>query len=292
MLGQNVNAMACDSNGFMWFWYRRRFIPVRWLSTESISGFTIKSGRFFRKQITGLLADDNNCLWIATGDGTYMYNQKKNKKKVLSIVPEMDTTRRYQHYYAGFLYMDAEGQIYMATGEHLYLYDAKYKYFRRFNPLQTKDPKAYSAIVKDKNQNLWIATLNEGVYLVNKEGTIVQFNKNTNPSHQLNSNTVVSIATDDSYLWLSTYYGISAISLDNSKKVTNFNSSDQKSGIGKEAITRLYADTQHNLWVCTESGLYLFNKEDGNFWLFRNEPDLESSLSSDNVKNYYGRPAG
>jgi ligand-binding sensor domain-containing protein len=142
-----------------------------------------------------------------------------------------------------------ENDLVLGTKKGLYLFKDRKFYTQPYkNPL-LKSPIA--AMIKDQNNDLWMATIGNGVLLL-KNDTVTQFQKKDG----LTSNICTAI-TKDQYnnIWVGTNNGLTCIKrIGKEKKSWYFKNITIKNGINSDEITKLYAD-QNTLWVGTIAGL-------------------------------------
>lgn len=127
-------------------------------------------------------------------------------------------------------------------------------------------------LVASTDGNLWICTYWEGIdYFDKQTGKFTHYNTETVP--ELPSNHVWSVADGgNGLLYIGhTDCGFSVLSIKD-KKVSNFihNPKDATSLPGNE-VTCVYKDKNGNIWVGTDKGLALFNREAENFILFNDK---------------------
>ena len=125
---------------------------------------------------------------------------------------------------------------------------------RKFYNQAYKNPLLKSPIVamlKDENNDLWLATVGNGVLRV-KDDTVTQFQKKDG----LISNTCTTITRDQyNNIWVGTNNGLTCIKqMNKEKKNWLIKNITVRNGINSDEITKLYAD-QNTLWIGTMAGL-------------------------------------
>jgi ligand-binding sensor domain-containing protein len=142
--------------------------------------------------------------------------------------------------------LSEENDLILGTKKGLYLFkDRKFYAQASKNPL-LKSPIA--AMVKGENNDLWIATIGNGVLLL-KNDIVTQFQKNDG----LISNICTAIIKDQyNNIWVGTNNGLTCINKE--QKNWSFKNITTKNGINSDEITKLYAD-KNTLWIGTIAGL-------------------------------------
>ena len=108
-------------------------------------------------------------------------------------------------------------------------------------------------IIEDKNKNLWLGTLYDGLILMNNKSSL-SFNK----SSGLTEEKVISlIETKDSSIWIGTYGG-GAIKFKDKK----FKQAFWDQGISESIIKTIIEDDYNNIWLgTTGGGISIISKE-------------------------------
>jgi len=142
----------------------------------------------------------------------------------------------------------------------------------------------------DKDGDLWIWGINNGVFLFqSKNNSTRHFNENSSPS-KLNSNLVTQIIQDNSGLiWVATDHG--GVNLINKKD--NFSiryllndPKDQRS-LSQNSITATYKDNDGIIWLGTyKQGVNYLNSNIVLFPLFRHQEANSKSLPYDDVNRF------
>jgi signal transduction histidine kinase/ligand-binding sensor domain-containing protein/DNA-binding response OmpR family regulator len=145
---------------------------------------------------------------------------------------------------------------------------------------------AITSILEDKTGNIWIATFDKGVNLLNKgRKNFIGIRRNS-LSNGLVSNNVRCIFQDrDGEIWIGTKNEGSLAKFDrNSMTFTNYKFDPQKSGGLHDDFVLSIADAgPGQLWVGTlNDGLNLFNKKTGQFTAIKHAPG-SNRLSSNAI---------
>ena len=168
------------------------------------------------------------------------------------------------------LEVDHKGNLWIAHSLGLHYYEIStgktLKYTNEINGVNISN--SINEIFEDDQKNIWIA-LNESNGLLKLENEGWEAKKYDIPS-------VNSIFQDENYIWLGTASN-GLFRLDTkTEAIEIYNSPDLLNG----NILGILSDNDKNLWISSTSGLYKFNKENGNFTSL----NRESGLNKDDFK--------
>lgn len=126
-----------------------------------------------------------------------------------------------------------------------------------------------SAVTEDKKGNLWIGTIEGGLYRMNPQTESVQHYAFTpNSSTSIISNNVNGILIDsDNHLWAYTWgAGISELDLNKSQSVFHQHSNGEVPGLEDDFIMSAVEDpVNKGIWFATTHGLLFYDKAQGRF---------------------------
>lgn len=224
--------------------------------------------------VKDLLVDKRDWLWITTERrGVFLLdfklktiqNFRYNKEELYSIGSNS----------LFFLHEDNSGIIWIGTkGAGVNYFDA---YLSKFNSL-TNDQvpnnihiDGIRAITTDDKNTIWIGTENNGLtkIVTQKDSFFTYTIKNS----ELVGDRIVSLYYDDGSLWIG--------HLDNGLQILNPNGKMKTyKQTSSFTILKIYKDVTNNMWLCTNKGLILFDKDKGILKQF-------NSNNSGLTTNYY-----
>ena len=153
-------------------------------------------------------------------------------------------------------------------------------------------------IVEDTNNNIWVATLGNGVYKYNVEtDSTVHYRHTYGDPASISSNSINSIYVDSfGKVWFSTDRG--GICCYN-KEQNDFTTYSIKDGLPDDVTCKILEDKHHNLWFGTNNGLVKFNPETKDIRVFKQSQGLpgnhflnKAALASKSGKFYFGGVEG
>ncbi|HEY1115581.1 MAG TPA: two-component regulator propeller domain-containing protein, partial [Chitinophagaceae bacterium] len=235
-----------------------------WIGTEDagLNRLEAKTGHFTHfspgEEGSGIAHSNIHALLINNGElwvGTFNHG--------LDVL-DVKTGRVLRHYAAAthalqsdFIYTlhkTRSGTILAGTERGLYSYD---KNGDDFTLLSAVPPIFFTALYEDLQGRLWAGTYNDGVYCLDKDGTLKGHYKNEPASrHSLAGNRVNQIFEDSGgALWIATEGGLSQL---NHRK-GEFTNYTTKSGFPSNIMYTVLEDAAQNLWISTSKGLVCFS---------------------------------
>lgn len=193
-------------------------------------------------------------IWIGCQAGKYMIYDPSRKETFFGEIKEAEEAT------IRFITNDQTGNIWISTQRgHIIKYDGKK--FTKLHLFGTIIPK----ILIDNEGLMWLATFNQGLYCLSKDGTKVLRHYTSNSKENalfINSGDDIDQVNDSTIA-----YGAGALNLINKKnwKVSWLTIED---GLPVNAIQRIRADGKGNLWIITKNGLCKYNPKTNRFTPF------------------------
>jgi signal transduction histidine kinase/ligand-binding sensor domain-containing protein len=161
---------------------------------SSISGITIYN----------LIIDHNNILWLSIyNEGIDLFD--KNKGVIKRFRPDPNDHSSVSATNCWFYFEDSDKNMWICTQNGLDFFDRLTNSFKVFH-FPDND---VGAFYKDKAGYIWVGTNTRGLYMCNKDGTIL---KTYDISNVLPNNRIHAITQDNNGdIWISTNYGISRL---------------------------------------------------------------------------------
>lgn len=292
--GYSVNAFCEGGDDYIWIG-----------SQNGLYKYFMQSGRIIKYKTSegtdlcniSTLCKNKNELWIGTEtDGI----------KVLDL--QKGILRSYTHSYnepntiisnnINKILVCKNGDIYIGTKWGLCSYNKESDDFRTQTSFGAMI--SISDIYEDSRNNIWIATVNNGVYRHDRNMNIWKhYEYNQLNESSISGNSVITIFEDNSgNLWFGTNgNGLCAFDYHSErfKRLDNINKS-----FSNMVINSIEQDLNNNLWISTNSGLYSiinndklsyqhFTYKDG---LKRNYYVEKSSFKTDNGELFFGGSDG
>lgn len=264
----HIKVITQDQLGFMWFGSRNGInrydgIEVR---QYSIPSFSTESSN-----INALCNDGDNHLWIGTRDGVFIYNYASDS------IEAFDLGFSVQKNNITDIKIDKQENIWIANANFgVLVYDKKLKKIKTF-----KDDKFIpQKILIDSNGRVWISSYFQGIMLYNEVNETLE-----NHWHQsFEGKTIASIADYNNYIVIALQSG----EIKKFHKTTYQIYDICKVSDAKENIfLRELSNINEELWVCSESGIYIINEENKTITNIRAKNFDPFSLSENSVYYVY-----
>ncbi len=233
--------------------------------------------------IRGLLCDDENNIWIATGRGINQYVQRENK---MVFYTEKDSIPSSFYFSAD---KDRNGNIWFSTRDYdgFYYYNQSTKTFRSIRSLPGMQVFAGNGgrkVFHDSNGRYWLGFNGTGLGMYDPaKGKHYQWKASTGSNTGISGNNIVDIKEDKTgVIWVSTFTGLTSIDPVNFQ-IKNYNHTN---GLVNNSVNGLHVDKQNRLWLGTGSGLMMLDSSRSYFTSF----GLQDGLPSIEFGEYASSP--
>lgn len=184
-------------------------------------------------RISAIFEDSNGFLWFGTNEG---FLNKFDRRKEIFI--------RYNLEILNIPFVKAEENIY----EYPILFSRSNEY-------------SVTTICEDIEGNLWAGTWGKGIFILRKDGKIINLHTDTQNKYSICANRITKIISDrNNNLWIGTLGG--GVSKIDSALVKNQNYQFQtyrhdplrKSSLSDERVTTIYENKKGEIWIGTFYG--------------------------------------
>lgn len=232
--------------------------------------------------VVDITQDNKGFLWFATESGLNRFDghrfkiYKKTDKEGETSISGNELNKVYADKYDDIVWIATQR-------EGLNMFDCKSESFVHFKH-DKNDPHSIitndiTDITNSKDGNLWISTYYRGIeYYDKKNKKFIHFNSSTIPD--IPSDNICSIEEDNNGLLFIGHLssGLTIFSIKD-KKIKNYvhDPKNHRSLPGNE-VRAICVDDNNNVWIGTNNGLALFDREQEDFTVFRNDSQNNSSL--------------
>jgi signal transduction histidine kinase/ligand-binding sensor domain-containing protein/AraC-like DNA-binding protein len=250
--------------------------------------------------VTAFLKDRKNNFWMATNKGLMLLDTTNFTYRTLNIRKDLPGSNSQIILWS--MIEDSKGGIWIGTSDDGLIYMS---YDNPFEPVFTifgHDPKnresinegAIYTISEDDKAILWVGVENGGVNLLDlnnfdtRQAKFVHLDDDPNNQISASNNSIHCIYKDrQNTMWIGTYNnGISYYN----RLLIKFGHFKSQPGnnrtINDNHINVIYEEDAY-LWIGTEGGLNVFDKENGSFRYYRNDPNNINSISANAVWSIY-----
>jgi signal transduction histidine kinase/ligand-binding sensor domain-containing protein/DNA-binding response OmpR family regulator len=132
--------------------------------------------------------------------------------------------------------------------------------------LQSMDVRAFC---QDSDGVYWLVVHGEGLckYDMENHEQLFFFSDSGAIDNQLSNVYGYDVVCDnDGDIWMSTSYGLNRIDYQTNRVTQYYFDEDNDFGIASNLTSTLFVDSQNRVWIATDNGVSVFNREENNFW--------------------------
>lgn len=266
--GLSHNTVLCslqDSKGFLWFGTKD--------GLNRFDGYTFK---YYRKEIDNAksigsnfiecIHEYNNVLLVGTDSGLYIYNDRNENFELIEIslnTPILD------------IESDNDGNIWFIGGSTLFKYDFKTKKSETYSDglLRVKE------ITKTPNGDIWVAFQNILLKYIKETNSFIknEITTNTKDNQPIIISKIFPLNNDE--LIIGTQNNGAIIFNDTNKKLQKLLLTPENPLYVRDFIKK----DNDNLWIATESGLYIYNLANSTYVNLKKSYNNAYSLSDNAI---------
>ena len=270
-----------DKNGYIWvstIGGLSRINPDK----DEIKNYYSKEdrGNLSNSNLWQLLCTKDNRLIASTIDGLNVYDKNKDKfTRILYKEGELPS----QYIYS--LEEDINGHIWVGTDNGLVELDKDLNIVKSYQDA-IEDSDVYN-VYDDSKGNIWVCTLDNGLFKINLDDNSVENYKNNNSKISIPSNNVRDIISDsEGKLWIATDKGLCTFDYEREEFITYNKKLYQSNSLIDDEIFCLLKDSSGLIWIGTYSGISRFNPN-SNFTHFKLDPYEDNSISGNVIHGIY-----
>jgi len=243
--------------------------------------------------INSIIEDRVGKIWVGTGGGIFLINSSeeifKNNQTVFGLSSISNNVLS--------LFEDRTGIIWIGTAERgIAKYDRERMRFMQYKHDPT-DPYSLSyntirAFYQDNPSTLWVGTLGGGLNKLDiAANKFIHFVHDPGNNFSLSDNSVSAIFRDKrGFLWVGTWRGgldkmISAENSSTAKFIRYMHDPKDSNSLSSNIVQSILEDRSGRMWIGTESGLDLYDKQNNKFVHFVNDPNNPNSISNNQVQS-------
>ena len=261
-LSQNtVNAILQDRKGFMWLGTKDGLNRYDGLSFRKFKHDAANPRSIGNSFITSLYEDFNGNIWVGTDAGVYIYYPEKEAFEEFDC-QSLEKTRieRSVSMIAG----DKQGRVWIAVeAQGMFCYDTRQKLLRNY-PL-SEISSNIKCFTFDSGGTLWLGFYGDGLYYSKDNlATVHPYGSPEDGKRQFEGGVITKIVQGNyNCLYIgSVKEGVSELNL-TSGQVRNLLAIDES---GESIFCRdLLPYSDNELWIGTESGIYIYNLRTAQF---------------------------
>lgn len=250
-----VYTITQDQKGFIWIGTREGLNRYDSYEIQTYYADPQDTNSLSSSRITSLLAGKNGTLYIGTSRGLNLYSYEDD------LIQQI----RFKNQDIGLvndLFEASDHSIYICTTQGLFVLDKRGKLKQL-----TKDAPAIS-ITEYKKDEFWLAT-SKNIVLINQAGEIIKFYpylKKTKKKLISTEDNVSSVYKDmDGVIWIGTVKNGVYTYIPEKDIFEPIIPDHKENPIEVNVVKTLGEDHKGNIWIGTESGLFIYNKRSKEF---------------------------
>ncbi len=310
LAGFSIYSMVKDNSGKIWAARAGKGISIIDPEHKTFKSFSRKEGLIQNFNVK-IIEDSRGLIWISTTLGVNVIDQKKQLNKRISQLNGLNNRECYalledrdhriliggtngldiidrqkgsiahlskdQGFDLGrfipAIYQDRSGKVWMGTDSgFVYNFDLQNSKFERIRLAPGPNAVIFN-FSEDKNNQLWIGTIQGGCFIINSfNGRPGNFTK----ANGLGGNNIWSIKEDNSgNIWLGTYTGLEVI---NRKKQT-IKHIDKKNGLLLDRTNVIYKNKAGQIWTNANNiGINIIDPAKGSIKHFTHKQGLPNNF--------------
>jgi two-component system sensor histidine kinase/response regulator hybrid len=283
LLQNTVNAILQDRKGFMWLGTKDGLNRYDGLSFRKFKHDAANPRSIGNSFITSLYEDFNGNIWVGTDAGVYIYYPEKEAFEEFDC-QSLEKTRieRSVSMIAG----DKQGRVWIAVeAQGMFCYDARQKLLRNY-PL-SEISSNIKCFTFDSGGTLWLGFYGDGLYYSKDNlATVHPYGSPEDGKREFEGGVITKIVQGNyNCLYIgSVKEGVSELNL-TSGQVRNLLAIDES---GESIFCRdLLPYSDNELWIGTESGIYIYNLRTAQFIHLRASLYDSYSLSDNAIYALY-----
>lgn len=244
--------------------------------------FSQQFSRLIKNGVHALLSHEGN-IWVGINDSIYIMDTQSIK---LQFFCKLENSQQH----ATAICIDHSNRCWIGTNTGFYLKEKE-------KPMKCIIPHyEIPDVFEDSQNNLWISTHMNGMFMYSSDGTMKHFLHNStvydrsvydsigfspNSKNQIASNQVRNFAEDNyGNIWIGTFSGLNKYN-PHSGEFTVYTHNNMPGSLSHSSVFPVYKDQQGTIWLGTYyGGVNYFNPESDLFTLY------SADINSDNCLSY------
>lgn len=253
----SVYSIAQDQQGFIWIATQDGLNRYDGLEVKHYRNDLNTSSSLPNNLVRVVFVDSDNTLWVGTQKGLSIYNPKLDN--FTNFYHEEQNLNSLKDNAIWNIFEDNKKSIWISTSTGLHLVNKKEKTFSQihFKKLSEKI-KEIKTIYQDVNDNLWLGTYENGLYILDKNYKFISpINGKNKWKLNIPANSYFEIKEIDNQYWIATELGIFIV--DKSYNLIKTYSSSDIFSSNEAKIRSIHQIDNQLIWLGTESGLFELN---------------------------------
>jgi len=246
------------------------------------------------KVVISIAMDHQKNLWVGTDGGGLKYIDRQ-KNKILTYHPDLNNL---PDKVIMTIFINDDKKLWLGTYTNGLVYfdpqNNKYKIFKN-NPADkwSLSNNYVTHIIKDHNNNLWIATNGGGLNLMKKNeiGKFIHFTQENNPyGNTYIINNWINCLMEDKKgrIFIGTYMGFSILNPETFIIKNYQRKNTNKNELSHNTVYSIFQDSKNRIWLGTQNGFNLFDEKNNSFISFTIDDGLPNNVINKILEDEYG----
>lgn len=279
----NVKSIYQDSYGFMWFGTRNRLNRYDGTSLKIFDcyDYNTKKGN---NNISAIFESPDKKLWLGTDKGVFIFDPVTEKFSSFDLKTIHNITIVE---WIADIQLDQNNNIWIVVpNQGVFRYDMVANKLHMYTVVKDLRPSISNpqCIAIEKSGRVWIGSNGSGIFLYNNSNdTFTQYLGNTNGTLTLEGKNIYTIHHDNDYILVGIHEE-KLLKLDKRRNTLQDMNIPQVENKIIRHITKL---NDSEIWVATQSGLYIINEELQTVDHVNEDPLNSHSLSDNFIEKIY-----
>jgi ligand-binding sensor domain-containing protein len=293
----SISDIVQDQQGFLWFGTEDGLNKYDGYKFIVYKPEFADSNSLPASFVSRLYIDRSGNLWIVAGGKLCRYNAHSDYFELFTQI--LRNSDSLANKLITNIFEANNGVYWIGTASGLYSYELQSGNLTHHHDI-TADSLLINGInilafYEDKKGDLWIGTSDDGIYRYDYEKkTFINYREDYQNLTGLSSNYISCITEDhQGLIWIGTNKGLNKYDR-NSDTITRYgyNTNDSYK-LTSDFIFDIYADNKGTIWIGTfHSGLFQFQPESNQLFLFISDAEKSYSLSQDRIQCIYEDRSG
>ncbi len=231
--------------------------------------------------------DKQKRLWVGSFSGGVSVADPLQERFAKSAIPlKNSSVNAILEDSKGRLWIGTEGGITVKIGEQIkyYVSNPLDKNGLRTNPVLS--------IIEDAKQRIWVGTWEGGLHQFDeKTDSFINYSTNSQSNAPISDNKVMNVFAErrTGQIFASGYFnGLNVLTSEEKGEFENFRTNPKdSSSISYDMVSRVFQNSQGQIWVGTQNGLNLFDPTTKKFKRYQTNKNIPQSLSNNFISFLY-----
>lgn len=231
--------------------------------------------------ITEIMITNDGQILLASINGLYIYDESNDRFHRIFEGEKLTDQEIYS------LDEDKHGNIWIGTARGITKINLQNDTYEKFTGgnIESEQFEAFVYKVICDNDNLWVGTLNSGIYKINIKTLEVE-NINSENSDLASNNINTILKDDNGIIWFGTDSGLIKYDSINKDFTNYFNKSYDKYSLVDDEVYSMIKDRSGLIWVGTYAGVSMFEPEN-KIEHYKSDPLSSMSINENLVQGLY-----